>query len=147
MKYFTRRIFSPASTSTYIRAIKLLPVLFLLQLSLSAQTVIFCEKVTEDGTARSPSTHFAIGKNGGFLRALVRLNKGIQSEFAIIDIYKVDDKTKSEIYESTVRVSTQPDWTWFSKELVFAKPGNFNVYVYDDKDKLLSAGRIKIDAP
>jgi len=112
-----------------------------------SQSLIFCEKVTEDGTARSPSTHFAVGKNGGFLRALVRLNKGVQSEYAVLDIYKWDEKSKSETYESTVRVNTQPEWTWFSKELVFSRPGNYNVYVYDDKDQLLCVGRIKIDTP
>ncbi len=115
---------------------------FAFHLSFS-QTVTFCERVDSTGTPKSVSSAFTIGANGGFVNALVVLPGGINSNFVTYDVYAVNENNNEE-YESTIRQTVQPEFTWFSKEITFHKTGKYNVYVYDGKDRLLCMGRVTI---
>ena len=68
---------------------------------------------------------------------------GINSSSITYDIFRLNE-TKAEIFESTIRQDVSPEYTWFSKEITFHIAGNYNVYVYDDKEKLLCVGRVTI---
>ena len=39
----------------------------------------------------------------------------------------------------------QPAVTWFYKEITFFKSGIYRIYVYDEKDKLIGLGEVKIN--
>ena len=84
-----------------------------------------------------------IPANGGFLEALVNLPKQVESNYVTYDIFQVNDE-KKEIFESTIKQNVQREFTWFSKKITFHKTGAYNVYVYDEKDRLLCVGRVMI---
>lgn len=122
--------------------ILLVIALFAWQLSFS-QKLTFCESVDSSGNAKNEGTSFTIHKNGGFFNMLVTAPHGINSMFITYDIFKTDSAGK-EIFESTIKQIIQPDFTWFSKEISFYKAGIYNVYVYDDRDRLLCVGKLTI---
>ncbi len=121
----------------------LLAILFFTGNLSFSQSVTFCESVDSSGAPKSVSSTFTIGKNGGFVNALVTLPGGINSNFVTYDVYAVNENNNEE-YESTIRQTVQPEFTWFSKEITFHKTGQYNVYVYDGKDRLLCVGRVTI---
>ena len=108
-----------------------------------AQTLTFCESVDSVGNPKNTSSTFAIGSTGGFVNALVTLPNGVNSSFVTYDVFAVNENGNEE-YESTIRQTVQPDFTWFSKEITFHKTGKYNVYVYDGRDRLLCVGRVSI---
>jgi hypothetical protein len=118
--------------------------LFLLILppSLKAQQIIFCESVDKSGFPINASREFTIGNKGGFIKILVKLDKEVKTENVIFDIYKMNDDKK--IYNNTLHMTTKPGLTWFYKEITFFNSGDYQVYVYDEFDKILGVGEVKI---
>jgi hypothetical protein len=107
-----------------------------------SQQVIFCEDVDASGNPKATSDVFTIGQEGGFFKILVRLNKQVSCKKVIFDIYKIE-KGK-EIFDNTLRMDIRPELTWFFKEITFFKQGDFHVYIYDERDKLLGVGKVTI---
>ena len=89
------------------------------------------------------SKEFTIGQDGGFIKILIKSNKEIGSNSIIFDVYKVNDE--KELFNNTVKMEIQPAITWFYKEITFFKSGIYRVYVYDEKDKLIGLGDVKIN--
>lgn len=110
---------------------------------LSAQQVFFCESVDRLGIPKNASKEFTIGSDGGFIKILVKQNKEIGSENVVFDVYKLENG--KEHFNNTLKMSIQPAVTWFYKEITFFKSGDYNVYVYDERDKLLGVGTVKIN--
>jgi len=122
----------------------ILTFIFLCSCLLSySQKLTFCESIDSNGNPNRVSSTFTIRSTGGFLEALVTLPHGVDAAFATYDIFHLNEENK-ESFESTIRQNIQPDFTWFSKKIVFHKSGTYNVYVYDDRDHLLCMGRITI---
>ena len=110
---------------------------------LPAQQVFFCESVDRLGIPKNASKEFTIGSDGGFIKILVKQNKEIGSENVVFDVYKLENG--KEHFNNTLKMSIQPAVTWFYKEITFFKSGDYNVYVYDERDKLLGVGTVKIN--
>ena len=108
-----------------------------------SQQIIFCESVDRTGSAIHASKEFTISGAGGFIKILVKLKKEISSESVVFDVYKINEK--KEIFNNTLRMEVKPALTWFYKEITFFKGGDYRIYVYDDKDKLLSIGEVRIN--
>jgi len=122
----------------------ILSLLFLIISHFSfSQSLLFCEKVSQDGKPEKPSHIFRIGRDGGFFQFLAVLDKPVNTTEVKIDIFKVDD-TGKEIFDATVSVKVQPEWVWFSKEVNFFKGGDYTVYAYTAEDKLLCTGMVKV---
>jgi hypothetical protein len=121
---------------------KLLLILLLVSTSVKSQEVIFCERVDKFGNAWNRSQEFKVSEKGGFLKILVKLNKKVESKSVIFDIYKVTGE--KNVLENTIHMDVNPNLTWFYKEFTFYKEGSYEVYVYDEKDKLLGVGKMKI---
>ena len=122
----------------------ILSLLFLIISHFSfSQSLLFCEKVSQDGKPEKPSHIFRIGRDGGFFQFLAVLDKPVNTTEVKIDIFKVDD-TGKEIFDVTVSVKVQPEWVWFSKEVNFFKGGDYTVYAYTAEDKLLCTGMVKV---
>ena len=117
--------------------------LLLIPTLLSAQQVFFCESVDRLGIPKNASKEFTIGSDGGFIKILVKQNKEIGSENVVFDVYKLENG--KEHFNNTLKMSIQPAVTWFYKEITFFKSGDYNVYVYDERDKLLGVGTVKIN--
>src|SRR5689334_617965 len=83
-----------------------------------SQSLIFCEKVSQDGKPEKPSHIFRIGRDGGFFQFLAVLDKPVNTSEVKIDIFKVDESGK-ETFDATISVKVQPEWVWFSKEVNF----------------------------
>ena len=122
---------------------KFIFLLFLLPLNLFSQQIIFCESVDQSGNPKNASKEFTIGEDGGFIKILIKSNKEIGSNAIIFDVYKLNDE--KEIFNNTVRMEIKPAVTWFYKEITFFKSGIYRVYVYDEKDKLIGLGDLKIN--
>lgn len=116
--------------------------LFLGNLSFS-QSLIFCEKVTQDGKPENPSHIFSIDRNGGTFQFLAILDKSVNTKQIKIDIFKVDE-TGKETWDASLDVKVQNDWIWFSKQVTFYKGGDYTVYAYTAEDKLLCTGMVKV---
>ena len=117
--------------------------LFCTQNSFS-QKVTFCENVDPNGKVSGASEVFTIGNSGGYFQLMVRMPGQINSRFVLFDVYWVNPSTQKETFENSIRVPVDPTWTWFKKEVTFYKGGDYVVYVYDDQDHLVSAGKVKI---
>jgi len=112
--------------------------------NLSAQKVTFCENVDPNGKVTGASEVFTIGNSGGYFQLMVRMPEQVNSRFALFDVYWVNPITQKETFENSIRVPVDPTWTWFKKEVTFYKGGDYVVYVYNDQDHLVSAGKVKI---
>ncbi|MCX6291967.1 MAG: hypothetical protein NT126_09425 [Bacteroidetes bacterium] len=112
-------------------------------LSSHSQKITFCEHVDSSGNPKNSSTTFIIRSNGGYLEVLVTLPRDVNSSFVTYDLYTVTGD-KKEIFENTIRQNVRSDFTWFSKKINFPKAGYYHVYVYDDRDHLLCAGRVLV---
>ncbi len=122
---------------------KLLVLLLLnLPLNLFSQEVLFCEAVDKSGNVKNASKEFTIGNDGGFIKILLKLNKAVESNNVVYDVYKVYNG--KEFYDNTIRMDIKPDLTWFFKEITFFKAGDYRVYIYDERDKLIGLGEVKI---
>ena len=109
-----------------------------------SQKLSFCESIdSSTGTPRKTSTTFTISSGGGFLHVLVTMPNGINSSSITYDIFRLNEN-KLETFESTIHQDVYPEYTWFSKQITFHTAGNYNVYVYDDKEHLLCVGRVTI---
>lgn len=115
---------------------------FLFPLSLFSQRVVFCEKVNSLGKPENESSIFNIGSNGGYFKVLVTLKNKVESKKVVFDIYKIDGEKKT--LDNTVKMEVNPALTWFYKEITFFKEGEYHVYVYDEKDKLLGIGKVQV---
>lgn len=124
---------------------KLIICFFLLiSTSAIAQEMIFCEKVDDTGTEINPATIFFIDKKGGFLNVLIRSLTAVVSSEVVYDVYLIDPKSNKEIFNSSIRMKINPGINWFFKEITFYKAGNYHIYVYDEKDRLISVGKVAV---
>ena len=124
-----------------MKALLTIIIIFLPMICFSQQ-VIFCEQVDSYGNALSPSNEFKVGPKGGFFKILVKMDKEIDAKNAVFDVYMVKDN--KETFDNSLRMEVKPGLSWFYKEITFFKPGEYHVYVYDDKDQLLGVGKVNI---
>lgn len=117
----------------------------LLSLQSKAQKLSFCEKADDKGNEINPSSIFYIDPKGGFFNALVKLDRGLESELVIFDLYLLNEQTGKEHFNSSIRMKVNPGCTWFYKEITFFKRGLYHVYVYDQRDRLLAVGKVKVE--
>ena len=105
--------------------------------------MVFCESVSEKGEAIDPSNFFVIGDKGGFFKILIRLDRPVGSTAVTFDVFQMNEEGK-EVFDNTIRMKTTPELTWFYKEVTFYREGKYNVYAYDEKNRLLGAGMVEI---
>lgn len=117
-------------------------LLLLMPIEGFTQQVIFCEHVDKSGTPQNSAKEFSIGPSGGFFQVLVKLKKELDSHSVIYDVYLVQDG--KEVLNNSLRMSIKPGMTWFYKEITFFKPGEYHVYIYDERDSLLGVGQVTI---
>ena len=108
-----------------------------------AQTLYFCEGVDDDGYPKNDASTFTIGRNGGYLYMLVKMNYAVDAEKVYFDIYKVDSRGR-ETFDNSIDMDTNTDWTWFWKKITFYDSGTYNVYVIDEYDYTLCSGTVRI---
>lgn len=111
--------------------------------SLKAQSLYFCESVDKDGYPVGESSVFTIPSSGGYLNMLVRLPYSVDVYSVRYEIYKVDSYG-GETYDNTIYQDTEKNWVWFWKQVTFYKSGEYNIYVYDSNNYLLTSGSIRI---
>lgn len=107
-----------------------------------SQELYFCEDVDSDGYPISESSTFTVGKNGGYLKVLVRLPYEVDCGEVSYIIYRV--KNGKEVYETTISQSVDSDYVWFWKEITFYDAAKYNIYVYTEDDEFLCSGSLTI---
>ncbi len=118
-------------------------LLFLIPFSLFSQQIFFCEAVDRSGYPKNVSKEFTIGNDGGFIKILIKMNKAVGSNNIIFDVYKMENN--KELFDNTVQMEIKPALTWFYKEITFFNGGSYRIYVYDERNKLLGLGEVKIN--
>ncbi|MFM7218175.1 MAG: hypothetical protein ACKO1U_09170 [Bacteroidota bacterium] len=109
----------------------------------AAQKVEFCEQVTQQGECIHAGSFFRVTDKGGRLQVVVHSAAPLAGDKAVLDLFFKDDSGK-EKFESTIKVDVQPDWMWFSRQLVFQRPGEYVVYAYDSKGNLIGTASLTI---
>ncbi|MBK7866886.1 MAG: hypothetical protein IPJ75_07805 [Ignavibacteriales bacterium] len=131
-------------------------LLFLLSIVVTnfSQTLTFCEGVTEKGVPIKEATTFNIPKQGGYFYFLVKLPYTISCEEVYFEIYGLDAsydpnefnmEGDGETYETTISLTTKPDWAWFYKQVTFYKTGYYRIYVKDCTDSILASSVVRIN--
>ena len=87
--------------------------LLLISSSSNAQSIYFCEGVTDDGYPITESSTFNIGSGGGYVYVLVRLPYEIACRSVRLEIYR------NGAYDNTIYVDTEKNWVWFWKKITF----------------------------
>lgn len=117
-------------------------ILILISTHCLAQDIIFCERVEAGGKAINESRFFKINPKGGFFNVLVKLKQPVSSEEVVFDIYHKENGKENFI--NSVRMKINPFSTWFYKEITFYLKGEYVIYVYNDRDKMLGVGTVKV---
>lgn len=104
----------------------------------NAQSIYFCEGVSNDGYPITESSVFNIGRDGGYIYVLVRLPYEIACRSVRFEIYR------DGAYDNTIYMDTEKDWVWFYQKITFYKTGRFDIDVYDCFDYRLTSGSVKI---
>ncbi len=113
--------------------------LLLISSNSNAQSIYFCEGVTDDGYPITESSTFNIGSGGGYVYVLVRLPYEIACRSVRMEIYK------NNAYDNTIYVDTEKNWVWFWKKVTFYDSGKYEVDVYDCFDYKLTSGSVRIN--
>ena len=108
-----------------------------------SQQMLFCESVDANGKPSGTSTAFSISSQGSFLNILVKLDQPLSYSKVLYDIYRLDSLGK-EKFESSNELPVEPGWTWFNKGFTFFQAGQYVVYVYDESEKLIVTGRLRL---
>lgn len=104
-----------------------------------AQSIYFCEDVSNDGYPVSESSSFTIRNEGDWVKVLVRLPYEVACNSIRFEVYR------NGAYDNTIYMDTEKNWQWFWKKIEFYKTGNFTFYVYDCFDYMLTSGSVKIN--
>ena len=108
-----------------------------------SQQLLFCESVDANGKASGTSTAFSISSQGSYLNILVKLNGPISYSKVLYDIYRLDTLGK-EKFESSSELPVEPGWAWFNKGFTFYQAGQYVVYVYDESERLIVTGKLRL---
>ncbi len=113
--------------------------LFAVSNNTSAQSIYFCEGVTNDGYPITESSTFNIGSDGGFVYVLVRIPYEIACTSVRFEVYKNGN------YDNTIYVDTEKKWMWFWKKVTFYSAGDYSFDVYDCFDYRITSGSVRIN--
>jgi len=108
-----------------------------------SQQILFCESVDANGKPSGTSTAFSISAQGSFLNVLVKLNGPLSYNRVLYDVYMLDTLGK-EKFESSNELPVEPGWTWFNKGFTFYQAGQYVIYVYDESEKLIVTGKLRL---
>jgi hypothetical protein len=106
-----------------------------------AQSITFCEKLDAAGNPVNSSTTFTIGINGGPVIFYFVPAQGLSSPTINFDVYSIE-KGK-EVFRSTLKQATSGNKP-VSKQMTFYEAGQYRIYVYDEKDKMLAKGELTV---
>ena len=113
--------------------------LFAVSQSVNAQSIYFCEGVTNDGYPITESSTFNIGSDGGYVYVLVRLPYEVACKSVRFEVYKGGN------FDNTIYVDTEKNWAWFWKKVTFYDAGTYDFYAYDCFDYKLTSGSVRIN--
>lgn len=119
--------------------------LFAIEKSANAQTLYFCEGVSDNGSPITPSSTFNIPSGGGYFYFLVKLPYEVGCYSVDYVIYKENSRGKM-VYNTTITQSDmQSSWTWFWKKVTFYETGYYRVDVVDCYSSTLTSSYVTIE--
>ena len=128
----------------YVKIAVCVILLFVVNELSYSQTLQFCEKVSDNGTAVNPKTLFTIDKSkGGTIKFLVKLPFSVGTDKVTYELYTVDG-SGAESFIRSISQDVGTDWLWFWKDVKFAKNGSYNVKVYDGQGNHLGTAHLTI---
>lgn len=121
--------------------------IFLLMLIVSgmqtavAQNITFCKAADSDGQAVSTAKEFTLTKTGAAIVLLFQFGNAKPASISY-DLYKAEKG--NEVFQSTLKQVVTPSKNWVSKSITLYDAGLYRVYVYDEKDKLLTKSEFTV---
>ena len=103
-----------------------------------SQSIYFCEGVDSYGYPITDAEVFNISRDGGYLYVLIRLPYEVACRSVRFEVYR------DGVYDNTIYVDTEKNWTWFWKQVTFYSPGRYTFYCYDCFDYMLTSGTVRI---
>jgi hypothetical protein len=103
-----------------------------------SQSIYFCEGVDSYGYPITDAEVFNISRDGGYLYVLVRLPYEVACRSVRFEVYR------DGVYDNTIYLDTEKNWTWFWKQVTFYSPGRYTFYCYDCFDYMLTSGTVRI---
>jgi hypothetical protein len=110
-------------------------------LTLQAQQLVFCEKVEQDGTPVKPADRFILPQGGGSIAVAIRKKSTFGCERITLDIFSVAANS-AERFNSSQELIVRPFDYRISARVFFPSPGEFSIYAYDERGRLLGAGKV-----
>lgn len=128
----------------YVRMFICVMLLFVLNEVSYSQTLQFCEKVSDKGTAINPKTLFSFEKGkDGLVKFLVKLPFSIGTSKVTYELYSIG-QSGAETFTRSISQDVGSDWLWFWKDVKFTKEGSYNVKVYDGQGNHLVTSHLTI---
>jgi len=122
----------------------LLPVLFLCwTVDLSAQELVFCERIGKDGVAEKTASHFFVDRTGSAVTFVLRNRGPFDCDHIIIDLYEISTE-KKERFDRSLKLKVLPYQRLLTGKFLFDKAGSFTAYAYDERGKLLGTGKLTL---
>jgi len=121
-------------------------VLLMIGGKLAGQTTLkFCVEVGKEGTCKTQTSEFAIGKDGGTISFLLKSPSPLGFSNVDYKIYKLQDNG-DEVYNSTITQKLDSAWTYAWEEAVFYDEGTYKVKVYPggNSETLLCTNILKL---
>ena len=112
--------------------------------TISAQTLTFCEGVSDNGSAISPAEVFNINSDGGYLYFLVNMSEPVNCSYVTYKLYTVNSYGNEEFSTSITQDGMSDNWSWFYKKVTFYTAGSYKVYVRDCNSNLIATGYVEI---
>jgi hypothetical protein len=112
-------------------------------LSLHAQPLVFCEKVARDGTPEKPADRFTLPQGGGSIAVAIRKETAFGCEHITLDIFSLAADS-TERFSSSQEIKVRPFDYRISDRVFFQSPGVFAIYAYDERGRLLGAGKVTL---
>jgi hypothetical protein len=119
--------------------------LFAIEKFASAQTLYFCEGVSESGKPITPSSTFNIPSGGGYFYFLAKLPYEIGCYSVDYVLYKEDSRGKM-VYNTTItQDNMQSSWTWFWKKVTFYDDGYYRIDIVDCNSNTIASSYLTVN--
>lgn len=118
-------------------------MMLLLSAPASGQALVFCERVSQNGTVTGAAHNFFIAKNGSAVDFFVRAHGVFNCSHITIDLYRLSGEG-NEKFDRSVGIDVQPYDRWTHRKIVFSEASAYAVYAYDESGRLIGAGRLNL---
>lgn len=125
-----------------MKKLYLLIILFVFLSSMMAQTIYFCQSVTENGKPVNTANTWKIKSTGGYLSILLENNSKLPKGLYYFIIDKKEGKEYEAFDSKSVRINEEKNWV--NLNYIFKESGEYEVYVLGPNQQKYGEGHVNI---